>query len=178
MHTTGIVNIHKIVDKSMQVTLDSGCGVNASANTTVVAATGIAHAITKVLNKFWSLIPNKVSIHQVSAGATSNLKPHATYARQSETKVFDGIQAKRIPATVIESGDVIVDQKLLKFIAGAGTFILHKKSTKPIALKIIAGFANAFLTLIYFLSPVRTKIPKVHVARLNTMIYIDAYKIT
>ena len=170
--------MHKIVDKSMQVTLDSGFGVNASANTTVVAATGIAQAITKVLNKFWSLMPSKVSIHQVSAGATNNLNPQATYARQSDTKVFVGMQAKRMPATVIESGDVIVDQKLLKLIASVGTLTLHKKSTKPIALKIIAGFANAFLTLIYFLSPVRIKIPKVHVAMLNTMIYIDAYKIT
>ena len=178
MHTIGIVIMHKIVDKSMQVTPDSGCGVKASAKTTVVVATGIAHAITKVLNKFASLMPNKVSIHHVRAGATSNLKPHTTYARQSDTSVFAGMQARRMPATVIESGDVIVDQKLLKVIAGAGTLTLHKKMTKPIALKIIAGFAKAFLTLIYFLSPVRIKIPKVHVARLNMMIYIDAYKIT
>ena len=83
--------MHKIVDKSMQVTPDSGFVVKASANTTVVAATGIAHAITKVLNKFASLMPIKVSIPQVSAGATSNLKPHTTYARQSDTKVFAGI---------------------------------------------------------------------------------------
>lgn len=91
MHTIGIVIMHKTVDKSMQVTLDSGCEVNASANTTVVAATGIAHAITIVLNKLASLIPHKVSIHQVIAGATSNLKPHTTYARQLDTNVFDGI---------------------------------------------------------------------------------------
>ena len=162
----------------MQVTLDSGRGVKASAKTTVVAATGIAQAITKVLNKSGSLTPIKVSIHQVRAGATSNLKPHTTYARQSDTNIFDDMQAKRMPTTVIESGDVIVDQKLLKFITGAGTLILHKNNTKPIALNIIAGFAKAFLTLIYFLSPVSINMPKVHVAKLNTMMYIEAYKIT
>lgn len=170
--------MHKVVDKSIQVTLDSGCGVNASANTTVVVATGIAQAITIVLNKFASLTPIKVSIHHVKAGATSNLKPQTTYARQSDTSVFDGIHARRMPTTVIERGDVIVAQKLLKFITGTGTLTLHKNNTKPIALNMIAGFAKAFFALIYFLSPVSINIPKVHVIRLKTMIYIDAYKIT
>ena len=83
-----------------------------------------------------------------------------------------------MPVTVIAKGEVIVDQKLLKVTAGVGTGTLHKNTTKPIALKIIAGFASAFLTLIYFLSPVRIKMPNVHVTRLNTITYIDAYKIT
>ena len=83
-----------------------------------------------------------------------------------------------MPVTVIDKGEVIVDQKLLKVIAGVGIETLHKNTTNPIALKIIAGLASAFLRLIYFLSPVKINIPKVHVARLNTTIYIEAYKIT
>ena len=73
--TIGIVTMHKVVESNIVVTLACGCGVNASAKTTVVAATGIAHAMTSVLNRFASLMPHKVSMHQVSAGATKSLKP-------------------------------------------------------------------------------------------------------
>ena len=91
MHTTGIVTMHNVVDSNIVVTLACGCGVNASAKTTVVAATGIAHAIMSVLNRFASLMPHKESMHQVSVGATKSLNPQTTYARQSATRVLAGI---------------------------------------------------------------------------------------
>ena len=75
MHTIGIVTIHNVVESNIVVTLACGCGVNVSAKTTVVAATGIAQAMTSVLNRFASLMPHKESIAQVSAGATKSLSP-------------------------------------------------------------------------------------------------------
>ena len=78
IQTIGIVAIHKVVESNIVVAPACGCGVNASAKTTVVAATGIAHAITRVLNKFASVMPHSESMHQVSAGATKSLKPHTT----------------------------------------------------------------------------------------------------
>ena len=170
--------MHSTVESNIVVTLASGASVKASAKTTVVAATGIAHAMTSVLNRFASVTPHKVSIHHVSAGATKSLSAHTRYARQSDTSTFDGISASLMPVTVIATGEVIVDQKFVKVTAGVGTVTLHKNNAKPIALKIIAGFASAFFTLIYFLSPVSIKMPSVHDTRLNTMIYIDAYKMT
>ena len=78
MHTIGIVIIHNVVESNIVVTLACGCGVNASAKTTVVAATGIAHAMTSVLNRFASFMPHNESMHQVSAGATKSLNPQTT----------------------------------------------------------------------------------------------------
>ena len=78
MHTIGIVTTHNAVESNIVVTPDSGLEVNASAKTTVVAATGIAHAITSALNRFASATPHKQSMHQASAGATKSLIKQTT----------------------------------------------------------------------------------------------------